>query len=82
VGRVSPLIKPAAVTIAAAASLIAFCLWWDEQFVRAFQRTEQLTIRPEPRFRPSQDSKAGCCARSTWAGDKPEGFELTFSDVS
>jgi hypothetical protein len=40
-------------------ALILLGLWRDEHFMRAFQEREQITIRPEPRFRPRRGPANG-----------------------
>jgi hypothetical protein len=71
VGSLRPLIKVGAVGVAAAAFLIAICMWWDARFVRAFQETERMTVRPEPRFCPSRELKADCELPSNGADRSP-----------
>jgi hypothetical protein len=68
VGTVSPLMKLCAGAFAASALLVAIGLWFDERFVTRFQNIEQITIRPEPRFRPSHGSKLDCGPGSAMAG--------------
>jgi hypothetical protein len=70
---VSLLIKFAVGASAPTAFLIALGLCWGERFVRKFQKQEQITVRPEPRFRfrPTRGlngcSGAECAANGTRA---------------